>query len=175
MKQTSRAPIATFSMTNWKSTSIFLVCAWNTRIVVKYIAPRLSHHKTCGLGWQTPNSLSRDCTRVASVVPFAKDLYSAFVLDRDTIGCWHEFHEIIFGPRNTKKISSRPEIVYTFDPFSICKHTQKCRLRCLNIQSSIGRSLYVSQYMFDSFPVDISWLGQILTDFVYCKSNIRPY
>ncbi|XBI78592.1 hypothetical protein VPH35_088252 [Triticum aestivum] len=54
-----------------------------------YVAPRLSHH--------------RHGTRIISVVALASALYSASVLDRDTVACFFAHQDIKFGPKNTAK------------------------------------------------------------------------
>ena len=40
---------------------------------------------------------------MASAAPFANALYSASVLDLETVGCFFELHETKFGPTKTAK------------------------------------------------------------------------
>ena len=69
------------------------------------MAPRLSHHKH-GAGIRLmPCSLSKDWTHIISVIAFAKALYSAYVLDLDTVVCFLAHQDIRFGP---KKIANPP-------------------------------------------------------------------
>lgn len=49
--RTSRALFVTICFTKWKSTSICFVRAWKTGLAVKYVAPRLSHHRTGAHDW----------------------------------------------------------------------------------------------------------------------------
>ena len=80
-----------------------LVRAWKTGFDVRYVAPRLSHHKMVVRCCDTPSSLSSDSTQMASAAPFAKALYSASVLDLETVGYFLALHEIRFEPTNTAK------------------------------------------------------------------------
>ena len=66
-------------------------------------APRLSHHKIGVHCCSTPSSLSKDSTHMASAAPFASALYSASVLDLETVGCFFELQEIKFGPTKMAK------------------------------------------------------------------------
>ena len=50
-----------------------------------------------------PNSLRSDSTQMISAVAFAKDLYSASVLDRDTVACFLALQETRLDPKNTAK------------------------------------------------------------------------
>lgn len=50
-----------------------------------------------------PSSLSIDLTHIISAVALAKALYSASVLDRDTVACFFAHQEIKFGPKKTAK------------------------------------------------------------------------
>ena len=52
---------------------------------------------------KTPSSLSKVSTQIASAAPLAKALYSASVLDLETVGCFLELHETRFDPTNTAK------------------------------------------------------------------------
>src|SRR4051812_23682188 len=63
----------------------------------------LSHHKQGLTRRITPSSLRRASTHISSVVAFASALYSASVLDLETVACFLALHEIKFGPRNTAK------------------------------------------------------------------------
>ena len=100
---TSSSQAATRSLTKWKSISMCLVRAWKTGLAVRYVAPKLSQDRTGTRCWDTPSSLSSDSTQMASAAPFAKALYSASVLDLDTVGCFFELQEMRFGPTNMAK------------------------------------------------------------------------
>src|SRR4051812_47025700 len=80
-----------------------LVLAWNTGFAERYVAPRLSHHKHDLCLSLTPSSLSSASTHIISVVASATALYSASVLDLDTVACFLAFQEIRSGPKNTAK------------------------------------------------------------------------
>ena len=101
---TSNATCATFSLPKWKSTSICFILAWNTGFAVKWMGPKLLNHKTGGRGRDTSSSLSQDCTYVASAAPFARALYSASVLDHETVGCFRALNETKLGPKKTRKL-----------------------------------------------------------------------
>jgi hypothetical protein len=79
------------------------VRAWDTGFDDKYLAPRLSHHNQVAGGAFTPNSSKSDCIHIISAVAFATALYSAFVLDLETVACFFAHHEIRFGPKKTAK------------------------------------------------------------------------
>jgi hypothetical protein len=49
--------------------------------------------------------LSTASTQINSVVALARALYSASVLDQDTVACLQALQEIKFGPRNMEKLS----------------------------------------------------------------------
>ena len=51
----------------------------------------------------TPSSFSSGCTHMISVIAFANALYSASVLDRETVACFLAHHEIKLGPKKTAK------------------------------------------------------------------------
>jgi hypothetical protein len=51
----------------------------------------------------TPSSLRIASTHINSAVAFAKALYSASVLDRETVACFLALHETRFGPKNIAK------------------------------------------------------------------------
>ena len=53
-----------------------------------------------------PNSSRSDSTQMISAVAFAKDLYSASVLDRDTVACFLALQEYKIGPKEHCKTSS---------------------------------------------------------------------
>jgi hypothetical protein len=55
------------------------------------------------LGPLTPSSFNTVCTHITSVIAFAKDLYSASVLDLDTVACFLKVHDMRFDPRKTAK------------------------------------------------------------------------
>jgi hypothetical protein len=101
MNLTSRSPEATRSRTKWKSISMCFVLAWKTGFAVRYVAPRLSHHKMAVCCRGTRSSFKTDSIHIASATPFPKALYSASVLDLETVGCFLALHEIKFGPTKT--------------------------------------------------------------------------
>ena len=47
----------------------------------------LSHQRTGGQAYETPNSFRKDSTHINSAVALASDLYSDSVLDHDTVAC----------------------------------------------------------------------------------------
>jgi hypothetical protein len=50
-----------------------------------------------------PSSLTSDSIQISSAVALAKDLYSASVLDLDTVACFLALQEIKFAPKNIAK------------------------------------------------------------------------
>lgn len=76
------------------------VLAWNTGLADKYVAPKLSHHTDATVGCWIPSSLRSVCTQMISIVAFVRALYSASVLDLDTVSCFRALHDIKFKPRN---------------------------------------------------------------------------
>jgi hypothetical protein len=49
------------------------------------------------------SSLRSDCTQAISAAAFAIDLYSASVLDLETVGCFFALHAKRLGPKNSTK------------------------------------------------------------------------
>jgi hypothetical protein len=80
------------------------VLAWKTGFAERYVAPILSHHKHGTLEVLIPSSLRMVCTHMTSAVAFAKALYSASVLDLDTVGCLRALQDMIFDPKKTLQI-----------------------------------------------------------------------
>jgi hypothetical protein len=81
----------------WKSISICFVRAWKD----KYLAPMLSHHNQAAGGHWTHNSINNFWTHIISAVAFARALYSALVLERETVAYFLVLHEIKLEPRKT--------------------------------------------------------------------------
>jgi len=50
-----------------------------------------------------PSFVNNDSTHITLAVAFANALYSASVLDLDTVGCFLALHEMRFGPKKTAK------------------------------------------------------------------------
>ena len=73
--------------TKWKSISMCFVLAWKTGFAAKYVAPILSQYRM-GVGsiWM-PSSFSSDSIHMILDVAFAKDLYSASMLDQAWLTC----------------------------------------------------------------------------------------
>lgn len=67
------------------------------------VAPMLSHQRFGGVESVTPSSLRREQIQSKSAAVLAIDLYSAFVEDRETIGCFL-LQEIKFLPRKHNKL-----------------------------------------------------------------------
>jgi hypothetical protein len=66
------------------------------------VAPILSHHKEDVSLILIPCSLRRVSTNFTLVAVLAKDLYSASMLDLDTVSCFRALHDIRLGPKNMK-------------------------------------------------------------------------
>jgi hypothetical protein len=66
----------------------------------RYVAPMLWHHNLaeCALG--THNSFNKDCIQITSAVVLARDLYSASVLDLDTLACFLVLQLMRLEPKN---------------------------------------------------------------------------
>jgi hypothetical protein len=67
------------------------------------VAPRLSHHKIGGCHNFIPSSFNKASNHITSDVALAKDLYSASVLERDTVACFLALNDNRFGPRKIAK------------------------------------------------------------------------
>jgi hypothetical protein len=98
MNRMSNSFLATLSLTKWKSTSTSFILPWNTRLALRYVAPKLSHHNMGILLSHTSSSHNRDCIHMIFATAFAKALYSASVLDLETVGCFLTLQEIKFDP-----------------------------------------------------------------------------
>lgn len=61
----------------------------------------LSHHRHAARGCGIPSSSNSLRTHITSAVALANDLYSASVLERDTVACFLAHQEIKLPPRNT--------------------------------------------------------------------------
>jgi hypothetical protein len=74
-----------------QSDSQFL-CVWSKHETLGWV-PRLSHHRLGVLDWLTPSSFIIVWTQITSTVTFARDLYSASVLDRETVAYLRALHD----------------------------------------------------------------------------------
>jgi len=72
-------------------------------LAVKYVALKLSHHRTGVEDVKQPISRSKNSTHVISEVATASALYSASVLDRDTAFCFRDDHDIKWLPKYIAK------------------------------------------------------------------------
>ena len=92
----------TFSLTKYKSNSTCFVLACNIRLASNIIVLRLSHQITGGVGKVTLISERRDCSQVISTTKLARLLYSASVLDLDTVCCFFDCQVTKFEPKYTQ-------------------------------------------------------------------------
>jgi hypothetical protein len=69
----------------------------------QYVAPKLSHHKAATVNFTRFNSVSKVCIHIISTVAFVIALYSASVLDLETVDCFLALHKIRFDPRKIAK------------------------------------------------------------------------
>ena len=60
----------------------------------------LSHHNLATYECRTWSSSNSFCIHIISAVAFANALYSASMLERDTMGCFQALQEIRLDPRN---------------------------------------------------------------------------
>jgi hypothetical protein len=77
--------------------------AWETGFADKNVAHKLSHQRhgfSCNL---TPSSFRRASTQIFSALALASDLYSASILDLETVACFRALKETRFGPMNIAK------------------------------------------------------------------------
>lgn len=74
--------------------------AWNTGLADRYVAPKLSHHKTKVSLTRIPSSASKDSNHIISAVALAMDLYSALVLDLETVACFLALHDARLESKN---------------------------------------------------------------------------
>ena len=72
---------------------------WNTGLDAKYFAPILSHHNLALHGQGMRSSCRTDCIHISSAVASAIALYSASVLDRDTVFCFFAHQDIKLEPK----------------------------------------------------------------------------
>ena len=92
----------TFSLTKYKSNLLCFVLACNIGLVVNIIVLRLSHQVTSGVGKVILISERRDCSQVISATKLARLLYSASVLDLDTVCCFFDCQVTKFEPKYTQ-------------------------------------------------------------------------
>lgn len=80
IKRTSRAPFCALTDKKKIHHYVFYTCMKH-KIGCQISNSQIIAPQTNGRGCRTPNSLSKDCTHVASTVPLAIALYSTFVLN----------------------------------------------------------------------------------------------
>jgi hypothetical protein len=68
---------------------------WNTWLEAKYLAPKLSHHNLACFGHETPISSSNIWIHATSADAFVAALYSASMLDLETVGWLRALHETL--------------------------------------------------------------------------------
>ena len=94
INRTSSALIATHSRINWKSISVCLVWAWNTGWRSCTMHQNLLHHSTGGRHCTTLSSFNTNSIYIALAITFAKALYSATMLDQDTVACFVKLQDM---------------------------------------------------------------------------------
>lgn len=79
------------------------VRVWNTGLAERYFVPILSHHRWAPRGYEITNSSSNFRIHITSAVALAEALYSALVLDLETVACFRAHQDTRLHPKNTAK------------------------------------------------------------------------
>jgi hypothetical protein len=113
------------------------------------------------------NSFNNFCTHIISTVALANALYSASVLDRETVACFLAIQEIRLLPRKTAK----PPV----DRRSSTHPAQSASENALtSVEFKLDGTAHIPQNSLDSTPMYCGRGMKILTYFVDGKGDIRP-
>ena len=92
----------TFSLTKYKSDSMCFVLACNIGLAANITVLRLSHQITSGVGKVILIYERKDCNQMIFAIKLARLLYSASILDLDTVCCFFDYQVTKFEPKYTQ-------------------------------------------------------------------------
>jgi hypothetical protein len=127
-----------------------------TGLADKYLAPILSHQSFAARGEEIPSSYNRVWIHIISAVTLATALYSALLLDLETISCFRALQDTRFDPKNIAKppvdlLSSRQPVQ------SASKNLLTKREFDLHIFNPILIVFQIPQNSFNSCPMIHGW------------------